>query len=74
MAGKRISGRRLLEFAIATEDGELAAMVLLAGSLEFIEELQRARQEISVQERFGELCRFLVDPAPAPRVAARVGR
>ena len=65
MGKKRVTGRRLLEFALATDDSHLAAMVLMAGSLEFLVEAQEAREVVSLQERFGQLCRFLVDPAGA---------
>ena len=63
MGKRRVTVRRLLEYALATDDFYLAAMVLTAGSLEFLEELQESRQAESLQDRFGQLCRFLVDPA-----------
>lgn len=71
MRRKHVPARRVLEYALAVEDFHLAAMVLTAAGLEYLEELQAVGAGETVEERFGALCRALVGRGDA--VPARSG-
>ena len=67
----RLTARRLLEHGIATGDYDLVALVMVAGSLEFLSMLQEAEAEeaATVEERVGALSRLVLGRQPVPVLA-----
>ncbi|KKK73042.1 hypothetical protein LCGC14_2897830 [marine sediment metagenome] len=60
-----IPAHRLLRHALDHHDHDLAASIILAGSLEYLE-LQQAEQPMSIPDRVRSLAGFMsIDPQPS---------
>jgi len=61
---RRVPARRLLQHAFDTEDFDLAAMIIVTGSLDYLQ-LHQALKPMPLEERAKELTTLVLNSAPA---------
>ena len=69
MSKKKPTPRQILDFAIATEDNELAALVIVTGGIDYMLLLQQQSPEpLDIPALLNEMSR-LFNPQPTPTPA-----